>query len=89
VDDQSDAKSAVEKLAQQLFTVEQLCSSLVTGFRCTKDYQARPALSPRRRDLLESKLELLNLFKSNLLITEEDVIHIAEQQSYFQRILII
>ena len=55
-EDQSDAISATEKLATQLFTVEELFKSSVTGFQCNKDYNARPALSPRRRDLLESKL---------------------------------
>ena len=55
IEDASDAKSAVEALARQLFTNDELKSSSVTGFQCNKDYEARPGLSPSRRSILESK----------------------------------
>jgi len=54
IEDASDAKSAVETLARQLFTSDELQNSSVTGFQCNKDYQARPGLSPSRRGILES-----------------------------------
>ena len=54
VTDASDAKSAVETLAKQLFTTDELKNSSVTGFQCNKDYESRPGLSPSRRNLLES-----------------------------------
>ena len=55
IDDTSDAKTAAEVLAKKLFTQEELQKSSVTGFQCNKDYEARPGLSPSRRNLLESK----------------------------------
>ncbi|CAH3013865.1 unnamed protein product, partial [Porites evermanni] len=54
IDDISDAKTAAEVLAKKLFTQEELQKSSVTGFQCNKDYEARPGLSPSRRNLLES-----------------------------------
>ncbi|XP_068756648.1 uncharacterized protein [Montipora capricornis] len=54
IDDSSDIKTAVETLAKQLFTSNELKTSSVTGFQCNKDYEARPGLSPSRRSLLES-----------------------------------
>ena len=61
VEDASDAKSAVEALARQLFTVDELQKSSVTGFQCNKDYEARPGLSPSRRGILESMYMLLHV----------------------------
>ena len=55
IKDASDAASAVEALARQLFTNEELKKSSVTGFQCNKDYEARPGFSPSRRSILESK----------------------------------
>ena len=48
-------KTAIETLAKQLFTSNELQTSSVTGFQCNKDYEARPS----RRSLLESELRLL------------------------------
>ena len=45
IEDASHAKSAVEALARQLFTNEELKKSSVTGFQCNKDYEARPGLN--------------------------------------------
>ncbi|KAJ7394563.1 hypothetical protein OS493_000379, partial [Desmophyllum pertusum] len=53
MEDQTDAKSAVETLAKQVFTAEELQNSSVTGFQCNKAYESRPALSPRRRNAIE------------------------------------
>ena len=64
IEDASDAKSAVETLARQLFTSDELQNSSVTGFQCNKDYQARPGLSPSRRGILES--ELIYLYAYNM-----------------------
>ena len=52
-------KTAIETLAKQLFTSNELQTSSVTGFQCNKEYEARPGLSPSRRSLLESELKLL------------------------------
>ncbi|PFX13895.1 hypothetical protein AWC38_SpisGene21990 [Stylophora pistillata] len=54
IEDATDAKSAVEALARQLYSSEELHNSSVTGFQCNKDYTARPGLSPSRRSILES-----------------------------------
>ncbi|XP_066027806.1 uncharacterized protein [Pocillopora verrucosa] len=54
IEDATDAKSAVEALARQLFSSEELQNSSVAGFQCNKDYEARPGLSPSRWSLLES-----------------------------------
>lgn len=54
IEDATDAKSAVEALARQLYSSEELQNSSVTGFQCNKDYAARPGLSPSRRSILES-----------------------------------
>ena len=45
-------KTAIETLAKQLFTSNELQTSSVTSFQCNKDYEARPS----RRSLLESEL---------------------------------
>ena len=50
-------KTAIETLAKQLFTSNDLQTSSVTGFRFNKDYKARPGLSPSRRSPLESELK--------------------------------
>ena len=63
-EDASDAKSAVETLARQLFTSDELQNSSVTGFQCNKDYKSRPGLSPSRRGILES--ELICLYAYNM-----------------------
>ena len=49
-------KTAIETLAKQLFTSNELQTSSVTGFQCNKYYEIRPGLSPSRRSLLESEL---------------------------------
>ena len=63
MEDATHAKSAVEALARQLFSSEELQNSSVAGFQCNKDYEARPGLSPSRRSILESEL----IFKGVLL----------------------
>ena len=63
MEDATRAKSAVEALARQLFSSEELQNSSVIGFQCNKDYEARPGLSPSRRSILESEL----IFKGVLL----------------------
>ncbi|XP_066028487.1 uncharacterized protein [Pocillopora verrucosa] len=52
-EDATDAKSAVEAPARQLFSSEELQNSSVTGLQCNKDYEARPGLSPSRWSILE------------------------------------
>lgn len=54
IEDATDANSAVEALARQLYSSEELHNSSVTGFQCNKDYTARPGLSPSRWSILES-----------------------------------
>ena len=63
MEDATHAKSAVEALARQLFSSEELQNSSIIGFQCNKDYEARPGLSPSRRSILESEL----IFKGVLL----------------------
>ena len=62
IEDATDAKSAVEALARQLFSSEELQNSSVTGLQCNKDYEARPGLSPSRWSILESELIFKGVF---------------------------
>ena len=62
IEDATDAKSAMEALARQLFSSEELQNSSVTGLQCNKDYDARPGLSPSRRRILESELIFKGVF---------------------------
>lgn len=62
IEDATDAKSAVEALARQLYSTEELQNSSVTGFQCNKDYTARPGLSPSRGSILENELIFKDVF---------------------------